>query len=76
MNDLDVAVEKILNEDDDVGLEKEQDAMVVAESSAKYPRYKTPEPSVDETIAALRETIKLHIAPNIKLRSKSKVDST
>ena len=35
MSDLDIAVENILDEDDDVELEKEQDAMDGVESSAK-----------------------------------------
>ena len=76
MNDLDIAVKKILDEDDDVGSEKEQDAMDGAESSAKDPTYKFPEPSLGETIALLREAIKLHTTQNIGLGSKSKVDST
>ena len=43
MSDLDIAVENILDEDDDVELEKEQDAMDGAESSAKNPTNKIPE---------------------------------
>ena len=60
MSDLDIALEKILDEDDDVGLQKEQDAVDGAESSAKNPTYKIPEPSLGEAIALLREAIKLH----------------
>ena len=43
MSDLDIAVEKMLDEDDDVGSEKGQDAMDGTESSAKNPTYKIPE---------------------------------
>ena len=46
MSDLDIAVENILDEDDDVESEKEQDAMDGAESSAKNPTNKIPEPSL------------------------------
>ena len=76
MSDLDIAVEKILDEDDDVESEKEQDAMDGVESSAKNPTNKIPEPSLGETIALLREAIKLHKTQNTELESKSKVDST
>ena len=76
MNDLDIAVKKILDEDDDVGSEKEQNSMDGAQSSAKDPTYKFPEPSLGETIALLREAIKLHTTQNIGLGSKSKVDTT
>ena len=76
MSDLDIAVENILDEDDDVESEKEQDAMDGAESSAKNPTNKIPEPSLGEAIALLREAIKLHTAQNTGLGSKSKVDST
>ena len=70
MNDLDIALEKILDEDVDVESEKKQDGMQGAES----PTYKTLEPSLGEAIALLRESIKLHITQNIELGSKSKVD--
>ena len=40
MSDLDIAVEKILDEDDNVESEKEQYAMNGAESSAKTRTYK------------------------------------
>ena len=76
MSDLDIAVENILDEDDDIESEKEQDAMDGAESSAKNPTNKIPEPSLGEAIALLREAIKLHTAQNTALGSKSKVDST
>ena len=76
MSDLDIAVEGILDEDDDVESEKEQDAMDGTESSAKNPANKIPEPSLGEAIALLREAIKLHTAQNTGLGSKSKVDST
>ena len=76
MSDLDIAVEKILNEDDDAESEKEQDAMDGAESSAKNPTNKIPEPSLGEAIALLGEAIKLHTAQNTELGSKSKADST
>ena len=46
MSDPDIAVENILDEDDDVESEKEQDAMNGAESSAKNPTNKIPEPSL------------------------------
>ena len=54
--------EKSLDEDDNVGSEKEQDAMDGVESSAEIPTYKIPEPSLDETIELLREAIKLNTA--------------
>ena len=76
MSNLDIAVENILDEDDDVESEKEQDAMDGAESSAKNRTNKTPEPSLGEAIALLREAIKLHTTQNTGLGSKSKVDST
>ena len=76
MSDLDIAVENILDEDDDVESEKEQDAMDGAEFSAKKPTNKIPEPSLGDAIALPREAIKLHTAQNTGLRSKSKVDST
>ena len=76
MSDLDIAVENILDEDDDVESEKEQDDMDGAESSAKNPTNKIPEPSLGEAIALLREAIKLHTTQNTGLGSKSKVDST
>ena len=76
MSDLDIAVENILDEDNDVELEKEQDAMDGVESSAKNPTNKIPEPSLGEAIALLREAIKLYTAQNTGLGSKSKVDST
>ena len=65
-----------MDEDDDVESEKEQDAMDGAESSAKNPTNKIPEPSLGEAIALLREAIKLHATQNTGLGSKSKVDST
>ena len=74
-SDLDIAVEKMLDEDDDFELEKEQDVMDGVESSAKNSTNKIPEPSLGEAIALLREAIKLHITQNIGLESKSKVDS-
>ena len=67
MGDLDIAVESILDEDGDVESEKEQDAMDGAESSAKNPTNKIPEPSFGETIALLREAIKLYTAQNTGL---------
>ena len=76
MSDFDIAVENILDEDDNVESEKEQDAMDGAESSAKNPTNKIPEPSFGETIALLREAIKLYTAQNTGLWSKSKVEST
>ena len=51
MSDLDIAMEKKLDEDDDIESEKEQDAMDGAETSAKNPTYKIPEPSLGEAIA-------------------------
>ena len=76
MTNFDIAVEKTLDEDGDVESEKEQDAMDGAESSAKNPTYKIPEPSLGEAIVLLREAIKLHTTQNTGLGSKSKVDST
>ena len=73
MSDLDIAVEKNLDEDNDVDSEKEKDAMDVAESSAKNSTNKIPEPSLGEAIALLREVIKLHTIQNTELGSKSKV---
>ena len=58
MSDLDIAVEKIVDQDD-VESEKEQDAMDGAESSAKNSANKIPEHSLGEAIALLREVIKL-----------------
>ena len=75
MSDLDIAVENILNEDDDVELEKKQDTMDGAESSAKNPTNEILEPSLGEAIALLRKAIKLHTTQNTVLGSKSKVDS-
>ena len=46
MSDLDISVGKILAGDDDVKLEKEQDAMDGAKSFAKKPTNKIPEPSL------------------------------
>ena len=68
-------MENILDEDDDVESEKEQDAMDGAESSAKNPTNKIPEPSLGEVIALLREAIKLCTTQNTGLGNKSKVDS-
>ena len=76
MSDLEIAVDKIVDEDDDVGSEKEQDAMDRAESPAKNPTYKIPEPYPGEAIALLREAIKLNATQNIGVGSTSKVDST
>ena len=76
MNDLDTVVENILDEDDDVELKKEQDAMDGAESSSKIPTNKIAEPSLGEAIALVKEVIKLHTTQNIGLGSKSKVGST
>ena len=76
MSDLDIAVNKIVDEDDDVGSEKEQDAMDRAESPAKNPTHKIPEPYLGEAIALLREAIKLNATQNIGVGSTSKVDST
>ena len=59
MSDLDIAVEKIMDQDDDIESQKEQDAMDGAESSARNPANKIPEPSLGEAIALLREAIKL-----------------
>ena len=50
----------MLDEDDDVGMEKEQNAMDGAKSSAKNPTYKIPEPSLGEATTLLTEAIKLH----------------
>ena len=50
MSDLEITVENILDEDDDVESEKEQDDMDGAESSAKNPTNKIPEPSPGEAI--------------------------
>ena len=47
-----------------------------ADSSAKNPTNKIPEPSIGEAIALLREAIKLHTTQNTGLGSKSKVGST
>ena len=66
MSDFDIAVEKVLDEDNDVELEKEQGAMDGAESFAKHPRYKIP--SLDEAIALLIAV------QNIGLANESKVD--
>ena len=76
MSDLDISVGKILAGDDDVKLEKEQDAMDGAKSFAKKPTNKIPEPSLHKAIALLREAIKLHTTQNIGFRSKSKVGPT
>ena len=76
MSDLDVVVEKILDEDDDVEQKEEQDAMDGAESFAKNPTNKIPEPSLGEVIALLRETIKLNTTQNTGFGSKSKIDFT
>ena len=76
MSDIDIAVENILDEDDDVELEKEQDAKDEAESSSKNSANKISEPSLGKAITLLREAIKLHTTQNIGLGSKSKVDST
>ena len=46
MSDLDIAVENILDEDDDVESEKEQDTMDWAELSAKNPTNEILEPSL------------------------------
>ena len=51
MSDLDIALEKILDEDDDAGLQKEQYAIDGPEASAKSPTNKIPEPSLGEAIA-------------------------
>ena len=48
MSDLDIAVENILDEDDDVDQEKEQDSMDGTEFSSKNPINKIPEPSLGE----------------------------
>ena len=69
MSDLDIAVGKILDEGDDVELEKEQDATVGAKYSARNPTYKIPEPSQGDVIALLREAIKLHTTRNTALGS-------
>ena len=60
MSDLDIALEKNLDEDDDAGLQKEQDAIDGDEASAKSPTNKIPESSLGEAIALLREAIKQH----------------
>ena len=65
MSDLDIAVENILDEEDDVASEKEQDTIDGAQFSAKNPKYKIPKLSLGETMAVPRETIKLHAAQNI-----------
>ena len=69
MSDLDIALEKILDEDDNVKSEKEQDAMDEAESSDKNPTNKIPEPSLSKVIALLREALKLHTSQNTGLVS-------
>ena len=77
MSDLDMAVEKFLNDDDDddVELEKEQDAMDGAESVAKIPTNKIPEPSLGDAIVLFREVKKLPTAQNTEIGSKPKVGS-
>ena len=67
MNGLDIAVENILDKDDDVESEKEQDAMDGAESSSKNPLNKIPKPSLGEAIALLREAIKLHTTTKCRI---------
>ena len=69
MSDLDIALENILDEDDNVKSEKEQNAMDGAESSAKNSTNKFPEPSLSKVIALLREALKLHTAQNTGLVS-------
>ena len=69
MSDLDIALEKILDEDDNVKSVKEQNAMDGAESSAKNPTNKFPEPSLSKVIALLREALKLHTTQNTGLVS-------
>ena len=61
MSDRGIAVEKFLDENDDVGSEKEQDAMIGAEPSAKNLSYRIPKFSLGEAIAVLREAIKHRI---------------
>ena len=65
MSDLDIAVENILDEEDDAASEKEQDTIDGAQFSAKNPKYKIPKLSLGDTMAVLRATIKLHAAQNI-----------
>ena len=48
MSDLDIAVLKILDEDDDVESKKEPDAMDGAESSSKNPTNKIAKPFLGE----------------------------
>ena len=69
MGDLDIAVENILDEDDDVESEKEQESMDGTETFAKNPTNKISEPFLGEAIALLR-------VQNTELGSKSKVDTT
>ena len=54
MSELDIAAEKNLDEDDDVGSKKEQDVMDGAESSAKHARYRIPGPSLGDAMAVLK----------------------
>ena len=76
MSDLDIAEKNILDEDDDAKSEKEQNAMNGAESSSKNATNKIAKLALGEAIALHREAIKLHTTQNMRLESKSKVDST
>ena len=71
-----MAVENILEEDDDVESEKEHDALGGAESSSKNSTNKIPKPSLGETIVLLGEASQRHTTQNIGLGNKSKVDFT
>ena len=76
MKDPHIAAKSFFDDDDDIELEKEQDARDRVESSAKNPTNKIPEPFLGDAIALLREAIKLRTTQNTGLGSKSKGDST
>ena len=66
---------KNLDEDDDEESKKEQVAMDGDAFSTRNPTNKIPEPSLAESMALLREAIKLHTTQNERLESNSKVNS-
>ena len=66
---------KNLDEDHDEESKKEQVAMDGDAFSARNPTNKIPEPSLAESMALLREAIKLHTTQNERLGSNSKVNS-
>ena len=74
MSDLDIAVEKVLDEDDDVELENKQDAMDWDKSPANSPTNKIPGLTLGEVTALLREAVRLHATQNAGLGIKSKED--